>query len=166
MAAIIGLDDGVVEDICASIEEIVVPANYNSPGQLVISGSVKGINEAVDKLNEAGAKRALVLKVGGAFHSPLMEPARVELAKAINGTRFNKGICPIYQNVTGQSVTDPEIIKTNLISQLTSPVRWTRIMQNMIADGANNITEVGPGKVLQGLFKKIDRKIQTQSAEI
>jgi [acyl-carrier-protein] S-malonyltransferase len=166
MAAIIGLDDGVVEDICASIDEVVVPANYNSPGQLVISGSVKGINEAVDKLNDAGAKRALVLKVGGAFHSPLMEPARVELAKAINATKFNKGICPIYQNVTGQSVTDPEIIKTNLISQLTSPVRWTRIMQNMIADGANNITEVGPGKVLQGLFKKIDRKIQTQSAQV
>ncbi len=166
MAAIIGLDDDVVEDICSSINEVVVPANYNSPGQLVISGSVKGIEEAVAKMNEAGAKRALVLKVGGAFHSPLMEPARVELAKAINSTKFNKGTCPIYQNVTGQSVTDPEIIKTNLISQLTSPVRWTRIMQNMIADGANNITEVGPGKVLQGLFKKIDRMIQTQSAGI
>lgn len=164
MAAIIGLDDNVVEDICAGIKEIVVPANYNSKGQLVISGSVKGIDEAVEKLNAAGAKRALVLKVGGAFHSPLMEPARVELAKAINGTKLNRGTCPIYQNVTGQSVTDPEIIKTNLISQLTSPVRWTRIMQNMIADGANNITEVGPGKVLQGLFKKLDRKIQTQSA--
>jgi [acyl-carrier-protein] S-malonyltransferase len=166
MAAIIGLDDKVVEDISSSIDEVVVPANYNSPGQLVISGSIPGIEEAVEKLNEAGAKRALVLKVGGAFHSPLMEPARVELAKAINSTKFNKGACPIYQNVTGQSVTDPEIIKTNLISQLTSPVRWTRIMQNMIADGANNITEVGPGKVLQGLFKKIDRKIQTQSADI
>ena len=166
MAAIIGLEDKVVEDICASINEIVVPANYNSPGQLVISGSVKGIDLAVEKMNAAGAKRALVLKVGGAFHSPLMEPARVELAKAINSTKFSKGNCPIYQNVTGQSLTDPEIIKTNLISQLTSPVRWTRIMQNMIADGANNITEVGPGKVLQGLFKKVDRKIQVQSASI
>jgi [acyl-carrier-protein] S-malonyltransferase len=166
MAAIIGLDDQVVENICSGINEIVVPANYNSPGQLVISGSVKGIEEAVEKLNEAGAKRALVLKVGGAFHSPLMEPARLELAGAINTTKFSKGICPIYQNVTGQSVTDPEIIKTNLIAQLTSPVRWTRIMQNMLADGAKNITEVGPGKVLQGLFKKIDRKIQTQSATV
>jgi [acyl-carrier-protein] S-malonyltransferase len=166
MAAIIGLEDAVVEKICAGIKEIVVPANYNSPGQLVISGSIAGIEKAVEKLSEAGAKRALVLKVGGAFHSPLMEPARLELAKAINATKFNKGICPIYQNVTGQSVTDPEIIKTNLIAQLTSPVRWTRIMQNMIADGANNITEVGPGNVLQGLFKKIDRKIITQSAMI
>ena len=165
MAAIIGLDDEVVESICHSIKDIVVPANYNSPGQLVISGTVSGVEAAVQKCNEAGAKRALVLKVGGAFHSPLMEPARVELAEAINGTRFSKGICPVYQNVTGQSVTDPEIIKTNLIAQLTSPVRWTRIMKNMIADGANNITEVGPGKVLQGLFKKIDRKIKTQSAE-
>jgi [acyl-carrier-protein] S-malonyltransferase len=166
MAAIIGLDDEVVESICAGIKEIVVPANYNSPGQLVISGSVKGVELAVEKLNRAGAKRALILKVGGAFHSPLMEPARVELAKAIQGTKFSRGICPIYQNVTGQSVTDPEIIKTNLVAQLTSPVHWTRIMQNMIADGANNITEVGPGKVLQGLFKKIDRKIKTQSASI
>jgi [acyl-carrier-protein] S-malonyltransferase len=166
MAAIIGLDDDVVEKICSGIKEIVVPANYNSPGQLVISGSVEGINKAVEKLTEAGAKRTLVLKVGGAFHSPLMEPARVELAYAINSTKFNKGTCPIYQNVTGQSVTDPEIIKTNLVAQLTSPVRWTRIMQNMIADGANNITEVGPGNVLQGLFKKVDRKIITQSAMI
>jgi [acyl-carrier-protein] S-malonyltransferase len=165
MAAIIGLDDEVVENICYSIKDIVVPANYNSPGQLVISGTISGVEAAVQKCTEAGAKRALVLKVGGAFHSPLMEPARVELAEAINGTRFSKGICPVYQNVTGQSVTDPEIIKTNLIAQLTSPVRWTRIMKNMIADGANNITEVGPGKVLQGLFKKIDRKIKTQSAE-
>jgi [acyl-carrier-protein] S-malonyltransferase len=166
MAAIIGLDDAVVEKICVDIEDIVVPANYNSPGQLVISGSIKGIEEAIEKCNEAGARRALMLKVGGAFHSPLMEPARVELAKAINNTKFAKGICPIYQNVTGQSVADPEIIKTNLVAQLTSPVRWTQIMQAMIADGANDITEVGPGKVLQGLFKKIDRKIQTQSAEV
>ena len=166
MAAIIGLEDTVVEKICTDIQEIVVPANYNSPGQLVISGSIKGIEEAITKCNEAGARRALMLKVGGAFHSPLMEPARVELAKAINATKFSTGICPIYQNVTGQSVTDPEIIKTNLIAQLTSPVRWTQIMQNMIADGANDITEVGPGKVLQGLFKKIDRRIQTQSAAV
>ena len=166
MAAIIGLGDDVVERICNSIDEIVVPANYNSPGQLVISGSVAGINKAIEKCNEAGAKRALLLKVGGAFHSPLMEPARVELADAINAVKFNRGVCPIYQNVTGQSVNDVEIIKKNLIAQLTSPVRWTKIMQNMIADGANNITEVGPGKVLQGLFKKIDRKIQTQSAAI
>jgi len=166
MAAIIGLDDAVVEKICKDIKEIVVPANYNSPGQLVISGSVKGIEEAIEKCNEAGAKRALMLKVGGAFHSPLMEPARIELAKAINSTKFNRGTCPIYQNVTGQSVADPEIIKTNLVAQLTSPVQWTKIMQNMIANGAKNITEVGPGKVLQGLFKKIDRKIQTQSAVV
>lgn len=166
MAAILGLDDKVVESICTNIDEIVVPANYNSPGQLVISGSIKGIEEAIEKCTEAGAKRALMLKVGGAFHSPLMEPARVELAAAINATKFSKGICPIYQNVTGQSVTDPEIIKTNLVAQLTSPVRWTQIMQNMIASGANDITEVGPGKVLQGLFKKMDRKIQTQSAAV
>lgn len=166
MAAIIGLGDDVVERICKSVDDIVVPANYNSPGQLVISGSVDGINKAVKECNKAGAKRALLLKVGGAFHSPLMEPARVELADAINSVKFNRGVCPIYQNVTGQSVNDGEIIKNNLVAQLTSPVRWTKIMQNMIADGANNITEVGPGKVLQGLFKKIDRKIQTQSAGI
>ncbi len=166
MAAILGLDDAVVEKICNSISDVVVPANYNSPGQLVISGSVEGINKAIEKCKEAGAKRALPLKVGGAFHSPLMEPARIELAEAINSVKFNKGICPIYQNVTGQSVNDGEIIKKNLIAQLTSPVRWTKIMQNMIADGANNITEVGPGKVLQGLFKKVERQIQTQSAEI
>jgi len=166
MAAIIGLDDNIVERICENIKDIVVPANYNSPGQLVISGSIEGINEAIKACNEAGAKRALLLKVGGAFHSPLMEPARIELAAAINSVKFSEGRCPIYQNVTGQSVNDAEIIKKNLIAQLTSPVRWTKIMQNMIADGANNITEVGPGKVLQGLFKKIDRKIQTQSAAI
>ena len=164
MAAILGLDDSVVEQICGSIKDIVVPANYNSPGQLVISGSISGINQAIEKCKEAGAKRALPLKVGGAFHSPLMEPARVELADAINAVKFTNGICPIYQNVTGQSVNDSEIIKNNLIAQLTSPVRWTKIMQNMIADRANNITEVGPGKVLQGLFKKVDRKIQVQSA--
>jgi len=166
MAAIIGLDDDVVEGICNSIGAVVVPANFNCPGQLVISGSIEGVNIGMEKCKEAGAKRALPLKVGGAFHSPLMESAREELAEAINSVKFQTGICPIYQNVTGQSVNDAEIIKKNLIAQLTSPVRWTKIMQNMIADGANNITEVGPGKVLQGLFKKIDRKIQTQSAAV
>lgn len=164
MAAIIGLNDETVEKILKSINEIVIPANYNCPGQLVISGSFKGIEIACEKLKEAGAKRALPLKVGGAFHSPLMEPARVELAEAIKSTKFSQGICPIYQNVTGQSVTDPEIIKTNLISQLTSPVRWTQIMQNMIADGAKTFIEVGPGNVLQGLVKKLDRNIETYSA--
>lgn len=166
MAAILGLEDDQVENICSGIKEIVVPANYNSPGQLVISGSLEGINKAIEKCNTAGAKRALKLKVGGAFHSPLMEPARLELAEAINATRFSKGICPIYQNVTGQSVNDPEIIKSNLISQLTAPVMWTRIMQNMIANGTKEVIEVGPGKVLQGLFKKIDRKLVVSSATI
>ncbi len=164
MAAIIGLEDQVVEEVLKSINDVVVPANYNCPGQLVISGTIEGIQEACEKLKEAGAKRALQLKVGGAFHSPLMEPARLELAEAINNTKFNEGICPIYQNVTGQSVTDPEIIKTNLVSQLTSPVRWSQIMQNMIANGTKSVTEVGPGKVLQGLFKKVDRNLETQSA--
>ncbi len=166
MAAILGLEDEKVEQICSSIPEIVVPANYNSPGQLVISGSIAGIEKAIEKCTTAGAKRALMLKVGGAFHSPLMEPARIELGEAINATKFSKGICPIYQNVTGQSVNDPEIIKNNLIAQLTSPVRWTKTMQNIIADGANKIVEVGPGTVLQGLFKKIDRKLVTMSAEV
>ncbi|PLW97667.1 MAG: [acyl-carrier-protein] S-malonyltransferase [Marinilabiliales bacterium] len=166
MAAIIGLDDEVVEKVCDGIKNVVVPANYNSPGQLVISGSVSGVEEAVEELSAAGAKRAMILKVGGAFHSPLMEPAAIELAEAINSTKFLKGICPIYQNVTGQSVVDPEIIKKNLIAQLTSPVRWTRTMQNMLADGAKKIIEVGPGNVLQGLFKKIDRNIVTESAGI
>ncbi|MDP2723912.1 MAG: ACP S-malonyltransferase [Bacteroidales bacterium] len=165
MAAILGLSDEEVERICGNIHEVVVPANYNSPGQLVISGSIAGIEKAIEKCTEAGAKRALILKVGGAFHSPLMEPARLELGEAINLTKFNKGICPIYQNVTGQSVNDPEIIKNNLVKQLTSPVRWTKTMQNMLADGANKIIEVGPGTVLQGLFKKIDRKVETMSAE-
>lgn len=166
MAAILGLDDEVVEKVCIKIKDVVVPANYNSPGQLVISGSVSGVEKACEMLTEAGAKRAMMLKVGGAFHSPLMEPARVELAEAINSTKFIRGICPIYQNVTGQSLSDPDIIKTNLVAQLTSPVRWTRIMQNMIADGAKNITEVGPGTVLQGLFKKMDRNLNTQSATV
>lgn len=167
MAAILGLEDKIVEDVLATIKnEVVVPANYNSPGQLVISGSEAGIALACEKLKEAGAKRALPLKVGGAFHSPLMEPARIELADAIAETKFNRGICPIYQNVTGQSVTDPEIIKKNLIAQLTAPVRWTQIMNNMIASGAKTIIEVGPGTVLQGLFKKVDRNLETISAGI
>ena len=165
MAAILGLDDKDVELICASIkDEVVVPANYNSPGQLVISGSEKGIALACEKLLASGAKRALPLKVGGAFHSPLMEPARIELAEAIANTKFSRGICPIYQNVTGQSVTDPEIIKNNLIAQLTAPVRWTHIMHNMIASGAKEVIEVGPGTVLQGLFKKVDKNIIVSSA--
>ncbi|MCK4679314.1 MAG: ACP S-malonyltransferase [Bacteroidales bacterium] len=163
MAAIIGLEDNIVEDVIRSIDEIVVPANYNSPGQLVISGSVKGIEIACNKLLEAGAKRALPLKVGGAFHSPLMEPARVELADAINGTSFGNPICPVYQNVNAQSVTNPYVIKSNLISQLTSPVRWSQTAQNMIADGAKIFVEVGPGTVLQGLVKKIKRDIEAYS---
>ncbi len=166
MAAILGLEDEVVEEICQSITDIVVPANYNSPGQLVISGTVNGVKQAIEKAKEAGAKRAIPLKVGGAFHSPLMESARVELSEAINTAKFERGICPIYQNVTGQSVKDPQIIKTNLISQLTSPVRWTQIMKNMIADGVKEVIEVGPGNVLQGLFKKIDKKIVTHSASL
>jgi len=164
MAAIIGLEDNVVVEVCSGIDEIVVPANYNCPGQLVISGSMKGIDVACDKLKEAGAKRALPLKVGGAFHSPLMEPARVELAEAINSTDFNTPVCPVYQNVDAKPYTDSAKIKENLIKQLTSPVKWTYIMQNMIADGMTSYTEVGPGNVLQGLLKKVDRKIPTQSA--
>lgn len=164
MAAILGLDDAVVENTLETIDEVVVPANYNSPGQLVISGSVKGIEIACEKLKEAGARRALPLKVGGAFHSPLMEPARIELAKAINNTRFNDPVCPIYQNVNAKAVTDPEEIKQNLIAQLTSPVRWSQIVQHMIADGATKFIEVGPGNVLQGLVKKIHREAETESA--
>jgi [acyl-carrier-protein] S-malonyltransferase len=164
MAAILGLPDEVVEDTLNTIDEIVVPANYNSPGQLVISGSFKGIEIACEKLKAAGAKRALPLKVGGAFHSPLMEPARVELAAAINKTPFNTPICPIYQNVNGQSVRMPEMIKQNLIAQLTSPVRWTQIVQNMVADEATTFVEVGPGSVLQGLVKKIAPTVETMGA--
>ena len=164
MAAVLGMDDAQVEKILKNIKEVVVPANYNSPGQLVISGSIAGVEEACKLLEEAGAKRVIPLKVGGAFHSPLMEPAGHELAEAINTTKFNKGICPIYQNVTGQSVTDSEIIKKNLIAQLTSPVRWTQIARNMIADGAKEVVEVGPGNVLQGLVKKVKRDIITSSA--
>lgn len=161
MAAIIGLDDKTVEDVCKSIEEVVIPANYNCPGQLVISGSMKGIELACEKLKEAGAKRALPLKVGGAFHSPFMEPAREELAEAIKNTTFSVPTCSIYQNVDAKSTTDPETIKKNLVAQLTAPVKWTQIMTNMIADGTTSFTEVGPGKVLQGLVKKVDRKIET-----
>ena len=164
MAAIIGLEDNVVEEVCAGINDIVVPANYNCPGQLVISGSMEGIEIACEKLKEAGAKRALPLKVGGAFHSPLMEPARIELAEAINSTNFNTPVCPVYQNVDAKPYTDAAAIKENLIKQLTSPVKWTYIMQNMIADGMSSYTEVGPGAVLQGLLKKVDRQIPTQSA--
>ncbi len=163
MAAILGLEDKVIDDICKSIDEIVVAANFNSPGQVVISGSMKGIEIACEKLKAAGAKRALPLKVGGAFHSPLMEPARVELAEAINNTLFNKPVCPVYQNVNGKPVTEPSEIKTNLISQLTSPVMWTQIMRNMIADGATKFVEVGPGNVLQGLLKKVAPEIEVSS---
>lgn len=164
MAAIIGLDDDTVEGILGGIYEVVVPANYNSPGQVVISGSEQGIDIACEKLKEAGAKRAMPLKVGGAFHSPLMEPARVELAEAIKQAPVNEPICPIYQNVDARPVTDPDRIRENLVAQLTSPVRWTQIMQHMIKDGATAFVEVGPGKVLQGLVKKVNREIDTSSA--
>lgn len=166
MAAILGLEDQVVEDICKSIDGIVVAANYNCPGQLVISGAIPAVEEACAKLTEAGAKRAMILQVGGAFHSPLMEPAREELAKAIESTTFKTPVCPVYQNTIAKAVTDPNEIKKNLIDQLTAPVRWTQIMQQMIADGATEVIEVGPGKVLQGLFKKVDRAFPTSSAEI
>ena len=163
MAAIIGLDDKVVEDVCASIDEVVVPANYNCPGQLVISGTIKGIDIACEKLKAAGARRALVLPVGGAFHSPLMEPAREELATAINQTHFEKPICPVYQNVHALPSTDVDAIKKNLIAQLTAPVRWTQSVQNMGKDGAISFIECGPGKVLQGLVKKIIPTAETSS---
>jgi len=166
MAAILSLEDNVVEDVCASIDDVVVAANYNCPGQLVISGTVPAIDKACEILLEKGARRALKLPVGGAFHSPLMEPAREELAKAIEKTTFSTPTCPIYQNVVAKAVTNPEEIKENLIAQLTAPVRWTQTMTQMIADGCESVTEVGPGKVLQGLFKKIDRKFPTVSATI
>ena len=164
MAAILGLENDVVEDICAKVDGIVVAANYNCPGQLVISGAVDAINDACEQLKEAGARRALVLPVGGAFHSPLMEPARAELAQAIEATTFNTPACPIYQNVTASAITNPDEIKENLVAQLTAPVRWTQTMQQMIADGVSSFTEVGPGKVLQGLVKKVDRQMPTESA--
>ena len=166
MAAILGLENKVVEGICEKVEGIVVAANYNCPGQLVISGAVDAINDACELLKEAGARRALVLPVGGAFHSPLMEPARAELAEAIEATTFNTPICPIYQNVTASAITDPNEIKKNLVAQLTAPVRWTQTMHQMIADGVSGFTEVGPGKVLQGLVKKVDRQMPTESAEL
>ena len=166
MAAILGLENEIVEDICEKVNGIVVAANYNCPGQLVISGAVNSVNEACLKLTEAGARRALVLPVGGAFHSPLMEPARAKLASAIEATTFNSPDCPIYQNVTASAITNPDDIKENLVAQLTAPVRWTQTMQQMIADGVSSFTEVGPGKVLQGLVKKVDRKMPTESAEI
>jgi len=166
MAAILGLEDHVVEEICAAIDGVVVPANYNCPGQLVISGSIAAVEEACATLTEAGAKRALVLPVGGAFHSPLMEPAREELAAAIEATTFSTPICPVYQNVTASAVINPDEIKKNLVAQLTAPVRWTQTMNQMIADGCTEVMEVGPGKVLQGLFKKVDRAFPTSSAEL
>jgi [acyl-carrier-protein] S-malonyltransferase len=164
MAAILGLADDVVEKICAEIPEIVVPANYNCPGQLVISGSIEGIDIACQKLTEAGAKRALKLNVGGAFHSPLMEPARVELQAAIENTSILAPLCPIYQNVDPNPNTDPAQIKLNLITQLTGAVRWTQTVTNMIANGADEFVEVGPGNVLQGLVKKVSREVKTSSA--
>lgn len=166
MAAVLGLEDKLVEDICAKTEGVVVAANYNCPGQLVISGEVEAINRACEAMKEAGARRALVLPVGGAFHSPMMEPAREELAAAIENTTFSKPNCPIYQNVTASAIIDETEIKANLISQLTAPVRWTQSVQQMIADGATLFTEVGPGKVLQGLVKKIDRSAETESATL
>ena len=162
MAAVLGLDDAKVEEVCASItDEVVVAANYNCPGQLVISGSVEGVNKACEQLKAAGAKRALVLPVGGAFHSPLMEPARVELEAAINATAFNSPICPVYQNVAASAVIDVEEIKLNLIAQLTAPVKWTHSVQAMVADGATDFVECGPGKVLQGLVNKIHKEAAT-----
>jgi [acyl-carrier-protein] S-malonyltransferase len=166
MAAVIGMEDADVERTLSLIkDEVVVPANYNCPGQLVISGSVKGIEIASEKLTEAGAKKTVTLNVSGAFHSPFMQPAAEELAEAIKATKFNKGTCPIYQNVTGQSVVDPEIIKKNLVAQLTSPVRWSQSVRNMIANGVTLFVEVGPGTVLQGLIKKVKRDIPTESAQ-
>ncbi len=166
MAAVLGLEDELVEKICANTPGIVVAANYNCPGQLVISGEVSAVEKACESLKEAGARRALILPVGGAFHSPLMEPAREELAAAIEATRFSQPACPIYQNVSTVAVTDPSEIKKNLISQLTAPVRWTQSIQNMIKDGATTFIEVGPANVLQGLVKKIDKSAETEKAEI
>lgn len=164
MAAILGLEDEIVEKVCAEVEGIVVPANYNCPGQLVISGEVPAVEMACEKLKEAGARRALILPVGGAFHSPLMKPAEDELAEAIHQTEFKNPVCPVYQNVTTTAVTDPEEIKKNLIAQLTAPVKWTQSVQNMVSDGATEFIEVGPGNTLQGLIRKIDGNAVTSSA--
>ena len=166
MAAILGLDDFTVEDICSRVSDVVVPANYNCPGQLVISGSIEGIDKACELLIEAGAKRALKLNVGGAFHSPLMELARVELQSAIENTEINEPVCPIYQNIDAKPYTDVANIKHNLIAQLTGAVRWTQTIEKMLQDGATSFTEVGPGSVLQGLVRKVDRSIPTFSAEL
>jgi len=166
MAAILGLDDKTVEEVCKSVKEVVVPANYNSPGQIVISGSNEGIDKAIEILKEKGAKRSLKLSVGGAFHSPLMEPARLELEKAIKSTTFSVPICPVYQNVNAQPAIDPEVIKVNLISQLTSPVKWTQSVINMISDGATSFVEVGPGSVLSGLIKKVNKDVITENATV
>ena len=166
MAAVLGLEDLVVENICANTPGIVVAANYNCPGQLVISGEIEAIHTACETLKEAGARRTLLLPVGGAFHSPLMEPAREVLATAIENTQFTNPACPIYQNVSAKATTDPSEIKKNLIAQLTAPVRWTQIVQNMIADGADKFVEVGPGNVLQGLVKKVDRSLETEKAVV
>jgi len=165
MAAVIGLDENIVQTVCNDIDEIVVPANYNSPGQIVISGSVKGIDLAMEKLEKQGAKRVVKLTVGGAFHSPLMEPAKIELEEAIRNTLFSTPVCPVYQNATALPSTDPAEIKNNLVAQLTSPVKWTQTVKNMLNDGATSFTEVGPGKVLQGLVKKADRSVPVESAK-
>lgn len=166
MAAVLGLDDSKVEEICASISDVVVAANYNCPGQLVISGSIAGVDAACEQLKAAGAKRALRLPVGGAFHSPLMEPARVELKKAIDETKVSKPVCPVYQNVNALPTSDPDTIKKNLIDQLTAPVRWTQTVKNMVKDGATDFVEVGPGKVLQGLIKKVEPTVNAESATV
>lgn len=164
MAAVLGLDDKTVEDICSQVEGVVVPANYNCPGQIVISGSIESVKTACEKLTAAGAKRALLLTVGGAFHSPLMEPARERLASAIDKTNFRVPGCPVYQNVNARPSTDPEVIKSNLVAQLTAPVRWTQTIENMTADGAATFFEAGPGKVLQGLIKKINKQAEVSGA--
>ncbi|WP_417799694.1 ACP S-malonyltransferase [Tenacibaculum sp.] len=166
MAAVLGLEDVVVEEVCASIEGVVVAANYNCPGQLVISGEIEAVEKACEVLKEKGAKRALLLPVGGAFHSPMMEPAREELAAAIEETTFNEPMCPVYQNVVAKAVTNPTEIKENLIAQLTAPVKWTQCVQAMIADGGTEFVEVGPGKVLQGLMRKIDRSVAASGASL
>jgi [acyl-carrier-protein] S-malonyltransferase len=166
MAAILGLDDETVEKVCAGIGFVVVPANYNSPGQIVISGSVEGIDKAIEELTAAGAKRAIKLPVGGAFHSPLMEPARIELEAAIDQAEFNPPVCPIYQNVTASPSKDPGVIRDNLKKQLTAPVKWTQTVKNMLAGGADTFFEVGPGNVLQGLIRKVDRTVSAESVKL